>query len=81
MFGSQPGGSLERTKFGSQEGLIMMVSQRDQEQLDRAAELVRDVIARHRGEDLRAITVLNEAIQDIRVGTRYLRAFTRPATP
>lgn len=52
-----------------------MVSDRDREQLDRAAELLIDVIARHRGEDLRAVGILTEAIQQIRVGTRYLRAF------
>lgn len=51
-----------------------MVSRQDREQLSHAAELLREVIARHRGEDLRALTVLNEAIQDIRVGTRYLDA-------
>lgn len=39
-----------------------MVSQEDQEQLDRAAELLRDVIARHRGEDLRAVAIFTEAI-------------------
>lgn len=57
---------------------MTMVSQEDHEQLDRAAELLRDVIARHRGEDLRAITILTEAIHDIRIGVRYLSAFTPP---
>lgn len=52
-----------------------MVNDQDREQLNRAAELLLDVITRHRGEDLRALTLLNEAIQDIRVGTRYLAAF------
>jgi hypothetical protein len=60
------------------EGLITMVSQEDNEQLDRATQLLRDVIARHRGEDLRAVSILTEAIHDIRVGTRYLSAFTPP---
>lgn len=55
-----------------------MVSQEDQEQLDRAAELLRDVIARHRGEDLRAVAIFTEAIQEIRIGTRYLGALARP---
>lgn len=55
-----------------------MVSQQDTEQLNQAAELLRDVIARHRGEDLRAVTVFTEAIQDIRVGMRYLGAFVSP---
>lgn len=52
-----------------------MVNDQDREQLNRAAELLLDVITRHRGEDLRALTLLNEAIHDIRVGTRYLAAF------
>ena len=52
-----------------------MVSGQDREQLNQATELLLDVIARHRGGDLRALTVLNGAIQDIRVGTRYLVAF------
>lgn len=56
-----------------------MVSQEDNEQLDRATELLLAVIARHRGEDLRAVAVFNDALQDIRVGLRYLGAFT-PAT-
>lgn len=51
-----------------------MVSQEDREQLDRATELLLEVIARHRGEDLRVVSIFNEAIQDIRVGTRYLGA-------
>lgn len=56
-----------------------MVSQEDQEQLERAAELLLDVIARHRGEDLRAVTIFHDAIQDIRIGRRYLAAFVPPA--
>jgi len=56
-----------------------MVSNEDHEQLDRATQLLQDVIARHRGEDLRAITMLTEAIRDIRVSTRYLSA-TEPPT-
>lgn len=58
-----------------------MVSQRDHEELERAAELLLDVIARHRGEDLRALTILSNAVQDIRVGARYLPAFRRMPTP
>lgn len=57
---------------------MTMVSQDDREQLDRAAELLREVIARHRGEDLRAISILTEAIHDIRIGIRYLNAFNPP---
>lgn len=56
-----------------------MVSGEDREQLSQAAQLLLDVIERHRGEDLRAVTLLNDAIQDIRVGTRYLAAFGRVA--
>lgn len=52
-----------------------MVSQQDREQLERATELLLDVVARHRGEDLRAIAIFNEAIQEIRVAARYLDAF------
>lgn len=51
-----------------------MVSDQDQHNLAKATELILDVIARHRGEDLRAVTVVNAAIQDIRVGERYLDA-------
>lgn len=52
----------------------MMVSPEDHEQLDRATELLRDVLARHRGEDLRVVALFTEAIQDIRVAARYLGA-------
>jgi len=55
-----------------------MVTREDQEQLGRAIELVQDVVSRHRDEDLRAVSILIEAVQDIRVGTRYLDAFTPP---
>lgn len=55
-----------------------MVSHEDYEQLQQAGELLREVIARHRGEDFRAVTILIEAIHDIHVGTRYLTAFTPP---
>lgn len=51
-----------------------MVSEKDQQQLARAAELLMDVIERHRGEDLRMLSVLSAAIQDIRIGERYLSA-------
>lgn len=53
---------------------IDMVSEKDQQQLARAAELLMDVIERHRGEDLRMLSVLSAAIQDIRIGERYLSA-------
>jgi hypothetical protein len=56
-----------------------MMSQEDRELLGRAIELVHEVIARHRDEDLRAVSILVEAVQDIRVGTRYLDAFTSQA--
>lgn len=58
-----------------------MVSHEDDEQLSRATQLLSEVIARHRGEDLRAISVLGEAIQDIRIGTRYLSAYTSTSGP
>lgn len=51
-----------------------MVSEEDREQLARATELVLGVIERHRSEDLRVLTIFNAAIQDIRVGERYLSA-------
>ncbi len=51
-----------------------MFSQKDHDMLAQAAQLLADVIARHRDADLRAITILNAAVQDIRVGERYLRA-------
>lgn len=51
-----------------------MVSELDREELAQAAELLTHVIERHRSEDLRAISVFNAALQDIRVGQRYLDA-------
>ncbi|WP_157362305.1 hypothetical protein [Haloechinothrix halophila] len=51
-----------------------MVSEQDREELAQAAELLTHVIERHRSEDLRAISVFNAALQDIRVGQRYLDA-------
>lgn len=51
-----------------------MVSDEDREQLARATELLLSVIERHRSEDLRALSVFNAAIQDIRIGARYLGA-------
>lgn len=53
-----------------------MASQEDYELLARATELLQEVITRHRSEDLRAVSVLIEAIRDIRTGARYLDAFT-----
>lgn len=58
-----------------------MVSHEDQQHLEQATELLRDVIARHRSEDLRVITILNDAIQDIRISARYLAAVSRTARP
>lgn len=51
-----------------------MVSDQDREQLALATELVLAVIERHRNEDLRMLSIFNAAVQDIRVGERYLRA-------
>lgn len=51
-----------------------MVSDEDREQLARATELLLGVIERHRNEDLRVLSIFNAAIQDIRVGERYLGA-------
>jgi hypothetical protein len=58
-----------------------MVSHKDREHLNQATQLLREVIARHRGEDLRAVTLLTEAIQDIRVSARYLDAAPRLTQP
>lgn len=55
------------------------VTTQDREELTRAAALLRDVIARHRGEDLRVISILTDAIQGIHVGTRYLGASGTPS--
>lgn len=54
-----------------------MVSEQDREELSRATELLSQVIERHRSEDLRVLSVLNSAIQDIRVGERYLASDAR----
>lgn len=51
-----------------------MVSEEDHRKLAQAAELLMDVIDRHRGDDLRMLSILNAAIQDIRIGERYLGA-------
>lgn len=56
-----------------------MVSEEDRQQLTRATELLMDVIERHRGEDLRTLSIFNAAIQEIRIGARYLGAATPPA--
>lgn len=55
-------------------GVSDMVSDKDREQLGRAVELVLAVIERHRSEDLRMLSLFNAAVQDIRVGERYLGA-------
>lgn len=57
-----------------------MVSQEDTEQLSKATELLQEVVARHRGEDLRAVAIFTEAIRDIHVGLRYLSAAVSPGT-
>lgn len=49
-----------------------MMNEQDQRQLNLATELVLDVVARHRGEDLRALMIFSEVVQGIRVATRYL---------
>ncbi|RZS32453.1 hypothetical protein EV193_11287 [Herbihabitans rhizosphaerae] len=51
-----------------------MVTDDDREQLGLAAELITRVIERHRSEDLRVLSILNSAIQDLRVSERYLSA-------
>lgn len=51
-----------------------MVSEQDHEELSQAAELLAHVIERHRSEDLRVVSIFNSAIQEIRVGERYLGA-------
>lgn len=51
-----------------------MVSEEDHEELAKAAELLAHVIERHRSEDLRVLSIFNAAIQEIRVGERYLDA-------
>lgn len=53
-----------------------MVSEEDHEELARAAELLTHVIERHRSEDLRVLSIFNSALQDIKVGERYLDAGT-----
>lgn len=51
-----------------------MVTPEEHAQLAQATELITNVLERHRHEDLRALALLNSAIQDIRVGERYLDA-------
>lgn len=51
-----------------------MVSEEDHQKLAHATELLMDVIERHRGEDLRMLSIFNSAIQEIRIGERYLGA-------
>ncbi|MGH3516639.1 MAG: hypothetical protein ACRDQ7_04355 [Haloechinothrix sp.] len=58
--------------------MIDMVSDEDHEQLARATELLLHVIERHRNEDLRVLSIFNSAIQDIRIGERYLSADASP---
>lgn len=51
---------------------MRMVSDEDHQDLDRAAELLRHVIERHRGEDLRVLGIFTSALQGIRTARRYL---------
>lgn len=51
-----------------------MVSEEDHAELAEAAELLRHVIERHRDEDLRVLSIFTTALQEIRVGERYLDA-------
>jgi hypothetical protein len=51
-----------------------MVSEEDHEELAKAAELLTHVIERHRSEDLRVLSIFHAALQEIRVGERYLEA-------
>lgn len=51
-----------------------MVSEEDHRELAQAVELLTHVIERHRSEDLRVLSILNAALQEIRVGERYLAA-------
>lgn len=53
-----------------------MASEDDRNLLVRATELLQNVIE-HRGEDLRVLTLLNSAVQDIRTGEKYLRSTER----
>ncbi|MPY79396.1 MAG: hypothetical protein GEV04_13085 [Actinophytocola sp.] len=52
--------------------MMKMVSEEDREELAQAAELLTHVMERHRSEDLRAVSVFTAALQDIRIGQRYL---------
>lgn len=58
-----------------------MVTVEDRCQLALATEMINNVIERHRGEDLRVLSLLTAALQDIRVGARYLTgtALSQPA--
>ncbi|GAA5121540.1 hypothetical protein GCM10025762_42350 [Haloechinothrix salitolerans] len=49
-----------------------MVSEQDREELAHAAELLTHVIERHRSEDLRAVSIFTSALQEIKIGQRYL---------
>ncbi|MPY99293.1 MAG: hypothetical protein GEU97_15075 [Actinophytocola sp.] len=59
--------------------MMEMVSEQDRAELAQAAELLTHVIERHRSEDLRAVSIFNSALQDIRVGQRYLDADRKQA--
>lgn len=56
-----------------------MVSEQDRQELAHATELLTQVIERHRDEDLRVLSIFNAAIQEIRVGERYLQAVQAPS--
>ncbi|MFO7191495.1 MULTISPECIES: hypothetical protein [Thermocrispum] len=55
-----------------------MVTDDDRRELALAAELLTHVIERHRAEDLRVLSALCAALQEIRTGERYLTE-SRPA--
>lgn len=46
----------------------------DHAELAQAADLIAGVMERHRGEDLRVVALFSAALQDIRIGERYLAA-------
>lgn len=58
--------------------MVIMEYEEDRQQLAQATELLRSVIERHRNEDLRAISIFSSAIQEIRVGQRYLGTDASP---
>lgn len=51
-----------------------MRSEEDHVELEQAKELITHVIERHRSEDLRVLALFSAALNDLRVGERYLEA-------